>query len=147
MLCRPVAGWGAGSGIEDRADIGGLEPPERHRPGQGGEHLFAAVGGDEPEDVIEFTAQAGVADGCGTDQELLSNLTEIAKLLLYRGFGSWCTTGRCAWPPVVAVVEDDLTRCGQQMFGDHLTGGGFGDQKPLTVLDEGHGGADEPVGH
>ena len=106
-----------------------------------------AVGGDQAEDVIEFTAQAGVADRRGTDQELLSNLTESAELFLHRSFGSWCTTGRCAWPPVVVVVEDDLSGCGQQMFGNHLTGGGFGDQEPLTVLDEGHGGADEPVGY
>ena len=58
---------GAGSGIEDRTHIGGLEPSECHRPGQGGEHLFVAVGGDESEDVIEFTGQAGITDRRGTD--------------------------------------------------------------------------------
>lgn len=138
---------GARTGGQDRTHVGGFEPAKRHRAGQRGGELVAAVGGVQGEEFVEFTGQAGVPDRRGPHQELFSDFADRAKLFLGIGFRSRCPTHWCAGPTVVGVIEDHLARCAEFVFGDDLAAGGIDDQQPPAILGQAHGGADPPLGH
>lgn len=111
------------AGGQDRPDIRGPPPAERHRPLECGDQRLGAVGGVQPQDVGGLGAQLGDPGRGGAGEEFLGDPDPgrgtPARLLsggVPRDVGVW------SWPVVVGIKDADLTRRHQAVFGVDLAG-------------------------